>query len=77
MSVENKILLFERKELCCGCTACCSICAKNAISMVEDVEGFVYPKIDETKCVKCQRCLKVCPIRNTGAIYGFTSGKQQ
>lgn len=33
-------VLYKRKEECCGCTACYAICPKEAISMVEDEEGF-------------------------------------
>ena len=39
------------------------ICPKEAISMVEDEEGFEYPQIDESKCVRCHQCIKVCPIK--------------
>ena len=28
--------------------------------MVEDEYGFVYPSIDESKCIKCGLCLKTC-----------------
>ena len=42
--MEREIpVLYNRKEECCGCTACCAICPKEAISMVEDEEGFEYP----------------------------------
>lgn len=56
-------ILFSRKEECCGCTACYAICPKSAITMVPDDEGFDYPKIDETKCIRCYQCLNVCPIK--------------
>ncbi len=56
-------VLFERKELCCGCTACYSICPRKAISMEDDEEGFKYPHIDEAKCIACKQCVKVCPIK--------------
>lgn len=56
-------ILYKRKEECCGCTACYSICPKAAISMVEDGEGFEYPQIDESKCICCYQCLKVCPFK--------------
>lgn len=56
-------ILFERKEECCGCTACYAICPKSAITMVEDEEGFEYPKIDEGLCVRCNKCVHVCPLK--------------
>lgn len=37
------------------------ICEERAISMVEDEEGFRYPKIDREKCVSCGMCQAVCP----------------
>lgn len=62
--IEKQIpILFTRKEECCGCTACYAICRKKAISMVEDEEGFEYPKADAQKCVCCYVCLSVCPMK--------------
>ena len=55
---------IQNKENCCGCTACENICAHHAISMVEDFEGFLYPKVDATKCVDCGLCDKVCQFKN-------------
>lgn len=49
---------------CCGCKNCLNVCPKKAIGMVENSEGFLYPKIDKKKCVNCGRCLKVCPMLN-------------
>lgn len=45
---------------CCGCTACASICAHDAITMQPDVLGFLYPKVEKSKCVECGLCEKVC-----------------
>lgn len=53
-------VLYDKKEDCCGCTACYSICSQGAISMEEDDEGFEYPKINEKKCIRCYLCLGVC-----------------
>ena len=56
-------ILYNRKEECCGCTACYAICPKSAITMAEDEEGFKYPQLNERKCIRCHICLKVCPIK--------------
>lgn len=63
MSEKNIPILYNRKEECCGCTACYAICPKNAISMQPDEEGFLYPIINHELCVRCYQCLKVCPIK--------------
>ena len=52
------------KEQCLGCEACAQICPKNAILMIEDEEGFCYPKVNLDLCVSCGLCNKVCPIEN-------------
>ena len=54
--------LLNKKDKCCGCTACLNICPKNAIVMKEDEEGFKYPQIDLSLCVNCGTCEKVCPL---------------
>lgn len=50
----------KSKEECCGCTACESVCPHGAISMKADSLGFLYPCIDDSKCVDCGLCVKVC-----------------
>ena len=30
--------------------------------MCEDEEGFLYPKLDSSKCINCGLCVKICPI---------------
>ena len=57
------ININDPKE-CCGCTACASICSHDAISMEPDSLGFLYPKVDESKCVECGLCEKVCQFND-------------
>lgn len=56
--------LIVEKAKCTGCETCSQVCAKHAISMVEDSEGFRYPSIDSSMCVDCGLCKKICPIEN-------------
>jgi len=49
---------------CTGCTACASVCPRDAISMERDREGFSHPAVDPDKCVRCGRCTAVCPVLN-------------
>ena len=50
------------KQNCCGCSACAQRCPKQCITMQEDNEGFLYPKVDESACIDCGLCEKVCPM---------------
>lgn len=51
---------IQKKEDCCGCTACVSICSRDAITMKPDALGFLYPEVDTSKCIDCSLCEKVC-----------------
>lgn len=57
-------ILYKQKKECCGCGVCCIICPRNAIYMFKDEKGFKYPTIEQEKCVKCYRCIKICPMKN-------------
>lgn len=52
--------VHDKKEECCGCTACMTICPVSSITMVPDEEGFLYPEIEEAKCIHCDMCQKTC-----------------
>lgn len=60
-------LPFKITDICCGCGACASVCAKGAISICKDGEGFEHYIIEETKCVRCGQCKTVCPMTNITA----------
>lgn len=55
---------IQNPKDCCGCTACTSICAHDAITMEPDALGFLYPKVDESKCIDCGLCEKVCQFND-------------
>ena len=46
---------------CTGCSACAQICTHQAIRMLPDEEGFLYPQIDSNSCVECGLCEQTCP----------------
>lgn len=49
------------KEKCSACGACFNICHKQAIEMIPDTYGYIYPKINIEKCVDCGQCDNICP----------------
>lgn len=53
-----------KHDECTACQACKSICPVNAITMTEDKRGFFYPLIDQTICIDCHKCQRICPSIN-------------
>ena len=62
------MIKIEDKTKCCGCHGCMNACPTGAITMEEDSYGFKYPHVDESKCINCGLCEKVCPIINNKTI---------
>lgn len=61
----KKIPILHGNEFeCCGCGACVSVCPRDAIEMRPDRYGFLYPEIDESRCIRCHMCLTVCAFKN-------------
>ncbi len=52
---------YLTKNNCWGCTVCVNICTQEAITMLPDKEGFLYPHVDEDKCIYGEDCYNSCP----------------
>lgn len=63
--------LYDKRENCCGCTACYAVCPKEAIKMEPDEEGFLYPVVDASKCIRCYECTKVCIFKEAKKDRGY------
>lgn len=59
--MNGKIYLAS-KDTCSGCLACVDACSRNAIRPVFHSDGHLYPEIKDDLCVKCGRCVDICPI---------------
>lgn len=57
--VKTETELKSEKE-CTGCMACVAVCPKNAISATYSEFGYRIPMVDNSKCVQCGLCVKVC-----------------
>lgn len=54
--------MFQIPSTCTGCHACAAICPEKCIDMKDRGEGFLFPAINMEKCIRCNRCEKVCPV---------------
>lgn len=66
------MITITDKRQCCGCKACAQICPKSCIRFNKDKEGFLYPIVEEDKCIKCGLCEKTCPFLNP-----YSSGQNE
>ncbi len=55
---------IKEKRDCVGCGGCAQRCPQKCIDMLEDEQGFLYPKVDVARCIECHLCEKVCPVIN-------------
>ena len=53
---------------CTGCMACANACPLGCIDFVQKTDGFLYPQIDEERCVHCGKCAEVCHRRMEGSL---------
>ena len=60
---KNNISVLAHTD-CCGCRACGDVCPVGCINFEKDAEGFYYPSVDETSCISCGKCSRICPELN-------------
>ena len=46
------MVVIKDKKDCCGCNACVQKCPKQCIVLLEDSEGFSYPRVNMDVCRK-------------------------
>lgn len=63
MPKTNIVTIKELHEECTGCRVCEKLCPKDCITFEREADGFLYPHIDETVCIKCSKCVRVCHLR--------------
>ena len=68
MQTVKNVTLISKKD-CTGCHACYNKCPVQAIEMLPDREGFLYPSVIEGRCVQCRSCLDCCPVWNKPNTY--------
>lgn len=56
----KKSIFAESPRSCTGCSACMTVCPADAISIVQNHEGFYSASVDNEKCVDCGLCQTVC-----------------
>lgn len=64
----NSDLYIGKKTVCAtnqctGCTVCTSVCPTDAVKTFVGIDSC-NSVIDETLCIKCNKCEKICPQNN-------------
>ena len=72
---------------CTGCCACYAICPSDAICIELNTDGFFEPIVDNSKCIDCGLCQKVCykfistethtTLMQDKPVYGVYSSNEQ
>lgn len=60
----NNVESVVKTHRCISCGMCKSSCPVNAISLVYKDDGFFHPQVDESMCIHCKRCIKMCPAEH-------------
>ena len=66
--MSNNHIIIESKQNCCGCEVCANACPNDCIRFETDSEGFHYPVVDESRCINCGKCIKVCQLTGLNKV---------
>lgn len=66
--MDEIIRLYEKKQDCCGCGTCVVSCPVQAVSMIEQEVGCLYPQVDYDKCIQCGKCKQVCAFQRDSVV---------
>lgn len=58
------------RDLCSACWACREVCPKGCIDIEYDELAVPYPLIDNSRCIDCGLCKKICP-NNSEVTFRF------
>jgi coenzyme F420-reducing hydrogenase beta subunit len=61
--VRSAHMVWNEKRKCCGCGVCVDACPANALELRPDESGVFYPCVDNTKCINCGKCQRVCSFK--------------
>ncbi len=53
--------ILDLQKKCSGCAACADACPADAISIVQNENGFYVPHLNSAACVDCGKCVRICP----------------
>ena len=57
--IKKQPNLCKQADDCSGCATCSAACPVNAIVFQYDGEGFLYPKVDDSRCVVAYILMRV------------------
>lgn len=64
----NNIFSDFNLNNCCGCGSCKASCPNNAIAMLPDEKGFLYPVLNSDACIECGVCINSCDFKSFAPV---------
>lgn len=58
----EKSMTVNEVHCCTGCGVCALICPHHAITLQQNIDGFLYPNIAKSKCTECGVCSAACHL---------------